>query len=1085
LRDRVMSAAVSAFSWRGSSQASGGSSSSAHQLDGAEVDAEAALVGESAEFPGEEQLQTILAALEVFESSICLASSLRAKLGDEVEALLEELLTEGEADITLPEQRQAVERLFARSRFLERDEALGSAFHMSLQRLQACTSKDDDDDESAELLGHILDIEYGRSPAFIFLEKRSRKGSSKRNDEKGAGEDEVAESEQKKQKTAKQGQETAVADPEAEAVNVMQASSSDEDPDDDIAEELIHGSVEERDPNALVGLEEGEREKFDEAGLLVEPATVAEVPKVGLEDYSAEVLAQVPIQGWQAELLNSKIGYDAPSWAMALASVADAKIDVNFNEAQATVEAITAMARRRAEFVITKFLESREFGGIMVDGTRRHSFMTLLKWKPQPSDGDLFQNLTISEEVLVVPARVHSDQEEAESMSKGALVEVRANDRADWQPAILMQENVQGRVWVFPVQAKQQMEVELSNLRPGFDMVAIIGEKMSRARAQLALMSRMWKAEKVFDFGRLSALELSEDGYDWGTYRRFFKESDHGDFLYTHSSLIEKVVSKASGSAVAVLNSMVMCTGARWERSCAAGMLEDLQKAHANNAEILREDRQCSLRLRVGRQSILHVLHRRPGEILPEEEEFKVLILRSQGSKEVRREAIAYKAGSPVEVLHNGRWTEATVAEKDQEEDLSKVKIKWPDTSVEDYEPDQVRFLPVDEVLVIYAAEPWRRQCAAIRFLARGADAAGDGGTRALRDIAKIKVVNKERLQTEELEQEKGSADILKKVSKRIARASQCGVEAVADCVVLHGDHDARSSAKLLLGWAMRQRGDPLAQLAKPADDIGMLEVGESEVKALTEEIVEEVEKQANVYLFVRDDVSQQQYKYGDKIEFLWVQEGQSEASGKWSDGTFIRRCVGEGNEVKVRYEHQQKNFETVVPLKHVRPEQSQRPKPAIFIYCRERSSVRSGLLLAQRTLQARLRDAVGRASTGQAWYRDKGMSGGKGKGRRQDWQKNDWKSNNRQDWGQRDDWKAKKDWNQNEWPKKSWNQKDGWDSWKKDSWQSGNQKDWKGSSSGWSQRDSGWSQSESSSHAYDSGGDGPGGSPNFRPKAA
>ena len=54
----------------------------------------------------------------------------------------------------------------------------------------------------------------------------------------------------------------------------------------------------------------------------------------------------------------------------------------------------------------------------------------------------------------------------------------------------------------------------------------------------------------------------------------------------------------------------------------------------------------------------------------------------------------------------------------------------------------------------------------------------------------------------------------------------------------------------------------------------------------------------------------------------------------------FIRRCVGEGNEVKVSqkpgcpgllvrfvsefqapgYEHQQKNFETVVPLKHVRP---------------------------------------------------------------------------------------------------------------------------------------------------------------------
>ena len=57
-----------------------------------------------------------------------------------------------------------IQRLFARSRFLERDEASGSACHMSLQRLQACTSKDDDDDEGAELLGHILDIEYGRSP---------------------------------------------------------------------------------------------------------------------------------------------------------------------------------------------------------------------------------------------------------------------------------------------------------------------------------------------------------------------------------------------------------------------------------------------------------------------------------------------------------------------------------------------------------------------------------------------------------------------------------------------------------------------------------------------------------------------------------------------------------------------------------------------------------------------------------------------------------------------------------------------------------------------------------------------------------
>ncbi|OLP75634.1 hypothetical protein AK812_SmicGene44540 [Symbiodinium microadriaticum] len=62
LRDRVMSAAVSAFSWRGWMVLK-----SMLRL----CRAGAALVGESAEFPGEEQLQTILAALEVFESSIC------------------------------------------------------------------------------------------------------------------------------------------------------------------------------------------------------------------------------------------------------------------------------------------------------------------------------------------------------------------------------------------------------------------------------------------------------------------------------------------------------------------------------------------------------------------------------------------------------------------------------------------------------------------------------------------------------------------------------------------------------------------------------------------------------------------------------------------------------------------------------------------------------------------------------------------------------------------------------------------------------------------------------------------------------
>ncbi|CAJ1364797.1 unnamed protein product [Effrenium voratum] len=111
LRDRVISAAVCAFSWRGN-----------QKMASEEVDVEATLMGEVADFPEEEYLQGVLAALEVLESSMRLAASLRAKLGGQAEGLLEELLTEGEADVTADDQREVIEMLFDSSRHLARDE---------------------------------------------------------------------------------------------------------------------------------------------------------------------------------------------------------------------------------------------------------------------------------------------------------------------------------------------------------------------------------------------------------------------------------------------------------------------------------------------------------------------------------------------------------------------------------------------------------------------------------------------------------------------------------------------------------------------------------------------------------------------------------------------------------------------------------------------------------------------------------------------------------------------------------------------------------------------------------------------------
>lgn len=128
-----------------------------------------------------------------------------------------------------------------------------------------------------------------------------------------------------------------------------------------------------------------------------------------------------------------------------------------------------------------------------------------------------------------------------------------------------------------------------------------------------------------------------------------------------------------------------------------------------------------------------------------------------------------------------------------------------------------------------------------------------------------------------------------------------------------------------------------------------------------------EVERKAKVYMFLRDDQSQQHYSHGQSIEFLWRSKRPDEGLGKWCQGTFLRRCVGSGQQVKIRYEDQQKDCETTVNVKDVRPEESQRKKPAMCLMTRESNhSGRGGLAVAEKLLKAGLRDALGKASTGQ-----------------------------------------------------------------------------------------------------------------------
>ena len=139
-----------------------------------------------------------------------------------------------------------------------------------------------------------------------------------------------------------------------------------------------------------------------------------------------------------------------------------------------------------------------------------------------------------------------------------------------------------------------------------------------------------------------------------------------------------------------------------------------------------------------------------------------------------------------------------------------------------------------------------------------------------------------------------------------------------------------------------------------------------------------EVERKAKVYMFLRDDQSQQHYSHGQSIEFFWRK--RPDETGKWCQGTFLRRCVGSGQQVKIRYEDQQKDCETTVNVKDVRPEESQRKKPAMCLMTRESNySGRGGLAVAEKLLKAGLRDALGKASTGQG--HKKCVCGGEGAG--------------------------------------------------------------------------------------------------------
>ena len=225
--------------------------------------------------------------------------------------------------------------------------------------------------------------------------------------------------------------------------------------------------------------------------------------------------------------------------------------------------------------------------------------------------------------------------------------------------------------------------------------------------------------------------------------------------------------------------------------------------------------------------------------------------------------------------------------------------------------------------------------------------------------------------------------------------------------------------------------------------------------------------------MFLRDDHSEQQYKFGERVEFLWKDpSGARESQGTWSVGTFVRRCIGEGQEsktAKIKYEHQQRVFETTVELKHVRPDDTKRKKPAMCVFSRHPStSGRVGLAVAEGLLKALLRDAVGKLS-GRSWQGQKkkpcfafqkgscnrGSScpfshevdasspqTGWGNEHKKDWGKYAQNKDGGKDW--KTGWKDSQEWHKEE--KKDWKdwKSSGGDKWKTQDWNASGGDKWK-----------------------------------------
>eukprot|EP00440_Ansanella_granifera_P021206 gb/GFBE01023022.1/.p1 GENE.gb/GFBE01023022.1/~~gb/GFBE01023022.1/.p1 ORF type:complete len:1387 (+),score=330.79 gb/GFBE01023022.1/:1-4161(+) len=799
-------------------------------------------------------------------------------------------------------------------------------------------------------------------------------------------------------------QKDAVTGPKPGAAKAPEPSAFKDDEED---EDWMNNMMEEEHKDVLDSIDGPHGESMPEARLVAEPSVVEKIRVDLWEDQSSKVEQTVSLRPQQVEFLQEqKPGGSAegPNWLSLLACVSGAKLSVIYGEdAAATIAASTPQARRRAVLLLSKALEFNANGGVAIDSTRRHNFMTVMNWEPgllAKQEQWLLADLSVRHQVVILPAKQQGS--EVRAFQQGGVVEVYQAAQHHWAPAKLVSDPFSGSARVsFVGTYGSEQEVPIQNLRQGCDRIAILGDRKSRALVQLALAAQVWKANAhvgFFDFGPNAAAALGKDD-SWGTYRRVFEDKYFVEQLAS-SNRLDKVLQPASGCALNFLGSMAFATGSLEERACARAMLEALLQASNKFGRLPpmseAQDRRWNLDVEVSRNSIKQLLTREQTEICPEEEKFKVLILVAEAAQDPRgnssaEEAQTFEVGAEVEVSYQGRWFEAVVEDK-REEDLGNVRVRIRKGDSVVVSPQEVRPPSEKKTICIFGFDAWRRECASLHFRALSAESAGDGGQAVLQELRNFKSADSS-VATEFLEPPHGStADLCKQVGPRVARASRCGFEVVAGMVVLHGNQLARERARRVLAWAVAQRGDPTKELVLEKSEEATLrgvELNDAEKRAASAEIIQKVERETDTFLFLLDDWSQQKYKCNEKIEFRWADEGEP-PEDEWYLGTFVRPIIGRKGEVKVSYvseEEGAKPEEWDVNLKYIRPDSSRRQPPKMLVFHHGAGDGTSAMDidLVAKLLKALLRDAVGRVNTGQAWFKDGKGKGKDGKGKGKD----------------------------------------------------------------------------------------------------